>query len=901
MNCPKCGASSPDNVRFCPSCGNELKPGIAFCRACNAELRPGAQFCGKCGQSVVPGADTRIGPVKADSIQVSAGGAASIVADRPSLSWGNLLKLIWQNTWQGLLKSLPMMIIIFVISMIVHTYMLVFVNEGFGSGTWMGRQLLATQGNVISATILWMLISGMVFQAIGRIRAVGFNGYISEVVKLPQEMTAYVKEAGRDGMILFLAGVGLALIISGVMSDIGNIFLAAGVVGLFASPVGRVIALLLQTAWTTIMSQFAPNQTKVIAKFGIVSAYLSIVGSALGFALAAILPVGPLIGFLLVVVLAVMTYNNNKPSTGQTSALILIVAAGIVLLRAKGVLADDGGWQEAGGTLSSWAGSEGSIRAVLHGIGPSMGAAVGPALSSSLSGIGPNNFAPVDGVSDDEGDDGSSGDGGYDDHTGDWSDEGQPDSTTDETSSDADDSGDSQDTGQEGEESSDGEGDDNQNDEDGYDEDGYDKDGYDRNGYDRDGFDRNGYDRDGYDRNGYDSSGFDRDGFNSEGLDRDGFYSNGFDKEGYDRNGLDAEGYDRSGLNQEGFDREGYDKDGFDSNGLDRTGYDRDGFDQQGYDRNGYDREGYDSWGYDKDGFDSDGYDQQGYDRNGYDASGRDSNGYDKSGYDESGYDKDGFNKNGYDSWGYDKNGYDKDGWDQYGYDRNGFDTNGRDIDGFDRNGLDRNGFNRDGVNKDGKTREEVLAEIKERMEKSQKESADASSSAWWWDKAASAGEWVVWGADKSIDVLSNVTGPAGGRVKDIYTVAKGTAEGLGQAYADGTSLVGGAAKGTLKGATDLGLGKIMDAGAGKITDLTGGKVPGFKEYTAFNPADDAWKNARTGFVKDALMGKGAVDDTVRDMVRDKFTTAGKNVLQGTVRDSLSKDPIMDGLFPGKK
>ncbi|NLV22428.1 MAG: hypothetical protein GXY49_10645, partial [Syntrophomonadaceae bacterium] len=49
------------------------------------------------------------------------------------------------------------------------------------------------------------------------------------------------------------------------------------------------------------------------------------------------------------------------------------------------------------------------------------------------------------------------------------------------------------------------------------------------------------------------------------------------------------------------------------------------------------------------------------------------------------------------------------------------------------------------------------------------------------------------------------------------------------------------------------------------------------------------------------LTGKGTVDDTVRDMVRDKFTTAGKNVLQGTVRDSLSKDPIMDGLFPGKK
>ena len=290
MNCPKCGASSPDNVRFCPSCGNELITQIAWCPACNAELRPGTRFCGKCGQPVEAGADTRVGPGKADSIQVSAGGAA-IIADRPPLSWGNLLKLIWKNTWQGLLKSLPMMIIIFVISMIVHTYMLVFVNEGFGSGTWMGRQLLATQGNVISATILWMLISGMVFQAIGRIRAVGFNGYVSEVVNLPQEMTHMSKKLEETVVPSWPVDW-----LDHFRRDERRWQYLPGSRGsrIICQPGWTGNALLLQTARLQ-SSQFAPNQTKVIAKFGIVSAYLSIVGSALGFALAAILPVGPLI------------------------------------------------------------------------------------------------------------------------------------------------------------------------------------------------------------------------------------------------------------------------------------------------------------------------------------------------------------------------------------------------------------------------------------------------------------------------------------------------------------------------------------------------------------------------------------------------------------------------------
>ncbi len=55
------------------------------------------------------------------------------------------------------------------------------------------------------------------------------------------------------------------------------------------------------------------------------------------------------------------------------------------------------------------------------------------------------------------------------------------------------------------------------------------------------------------------------------------------------------------------------------------------------------------------------------------------------------------------------------------------------------------------------------------------------------WYKAVESVQKV---ADVSIDVLATVTGPAGQRVKDIYTFGKGVGEGVGNSIAEGGNVI---------------------------------------------------------------------------------------------------------------
>ncbi|SHG47273.1 hypothetical protein SAMN02745221_00274 [Thermosyntropha lipolytica DSM 11003] len=621
------------------------------------------------------------------------------------------------------------------VSMLLHAFLLVYYNEGFAGRTWLGVQMLAIRGNIISSTLLWMLVSGFLFVALPRIRQIGWGAFLAETAKIPGIMAQYVKKAGDNGFLLLMSGMGVALVISSILSSTTSLFMALGLAAVFASPLGRVLAILIQSSWIILVARINPEQAQIQASFGIIPAYVTMAGSTAGFLLATVLPFPGWTGIILLIVVALILYNQNRPG-GNTSTgmLFWLITFSVIFLKAKGVLAHDGGWTEAGRDFNSWLRSEGAMRALLHGLGPSIGAAVGPALIKVLSGISPANFEIP-----------TAQDSKADEQEAPAAEPAEPEEFDLET----------YETETEEMKPEDKAGDD------GYDEEGYDSSGYDRHGYDRDGYDRDGYDRSGYNREGY-------------------------DRDGYDRNGYDREGYDRRGFNAEGYDRDGYD---------------RSGFDRHGYDRNGYDRDGYD-------------------------------------------------------------------------------------IRGFDRNGI----------NREGKTFDQVIQELREKMERLEKEQAAASRSSWRWGIIASATEWIQYGADKSIDVLEKVTGPAGQKVKSAYTVLKGTAEGLGTAIAEGGDYMKHMARGTLKGVTDLGVDKIKDWGFGKLGDITGGKLPGFKDYSPFNPKDAAWAEARTGFIKDALLGKG-VDESVSSMVRDKFTTAVKGVVQDTIRDKFTKDPVMDRLF----
>lgn len=93
-------------------------------------------------------------------------------------------------------------------------------------------------------------------------------------------------------------------------------------------------------------------------------------------------------------------------------------------------------------------------------------------------------------------------------------------------------------------------------------------------------------------------------------------------------------------------------------------------------------------------------------------------------------------------------------------------------------------------------------------------------------DNAVTGLEWTKYGCDKTIDVLSQVTGPAGKTIAKIYKVGTNVGEGLGEGMAEGKNYGTHIAKGLGKAAVDLIGDKIVDKGFEKLgTALGDGKA----------------------------------------------------------------------------
>jgi hypothetical protein len=82
--------------------------------------------------------------------------------------------------------------------------------------------------------------------------------------------------------------------------------------------------------------------------------------------------------------------------------------------------------------------------------------------------------------------------------------------------------------------------------------------------------------------------------------------------------------------------------------------------------------------------------------------------------------------------------------------------------------------------------------------------------------------EWIKWGCDKSIDVLSQVTGPAGKTIAKVYKVGTNLGEGLGEGMAEGGNYGKHLAKGALKAGVDLAGDALVDKGFGKLGEKLG-------------------------------------------------------------------------------
>lgn len=108
-----------------------------------------------------------------------------------------------------------------------------------------------------------------------------------------------------------------------------------------------------------------------------------------------------------------------------------------------------------------------------------------------------------------------------------------------------------------------------------------------------------------------------------------------------------------------------------------------------------------------------------------------------------------------------------------------------------------------------------------------QKDAAADEAAGWaeygnYLDSVVNKLEWIKWGCDKSIDVLGQVTGPAGKTIAKVYKVGTNLGEGLGEGMAEGDNYLKHIGKGALKAGVDLAGDKIVDGAFGKLGEGLG-------------------------------------------------------------------------------
>ncbi len=330
-----------------------------------------------------------------------------------------LLLYILKKIPERLLKAIPLTIAIAVIAWLLHTFLLVGVNQGFAPDTWLGQNILNVSGKLLSSTLLWTMIGFMIPIIISGIaRKKNPFTFFTSFILMPKEI--YVKNKATQGRLLPVACFSCAVLLclNGFLSGLttalaGGIFMSSVVS--FVTGGGGIFVQVIRMIFSDIQ-MFALKKKKfsldndsavvIIGASGMVMLLFGVLKSIFDqpnnyyniFFLIIIYIINwAWVGFgALGVVLLVMRSNN----TVAKQFMFLFSIIGLALFFADmthiRVLADDGGWVEAGGNLGDWITSAGATQATAMGLPPAIGGVIGSYISSALSGLFSSFGLPTD-------------------------------------------------------------------------------------------------------------------------------------------------------------------------------------------------------------------------------------------------------------------------------------------------------------------------------------------------------------------------------------------------------------------------------------------------------------------------------------------------------------------------
>ncbi len=331
------------------------------------------------------------------------------------------LKMLPGMLLRYLLPRLPVMGFIFIVTWLIHTFLVVYANEGFAPDTWLSP-FLNVSGNAISSFLLYGFSSALLWSLLTSVFRMGPLGAITHFLTRPVLLYRQATANGRPGRGAFLLGTGAALTLNAVLAGVtivtfgiiprlntpANFSLALGLTFFGMSRPGYLLAMFLSAAWSRSVARlgqqgFARTALNLKLLRGVIA------GLAPGFLLAGILlvqfDVSTLTGGIInaglalsqaafaFLVGAALLYGAfvflrgavppAQPPAPVAGLLILGTATAaaygfLSVLFTEAAWADDGGWRESGSNLGGWITSDGALEAGVRGLPPGVGGAVGP-------------------------------------------------------------------------------------------------------------------------------------------------------------------------------------------------------------------------------------------------------------------------------------------------------------------------------------------------------------------------------------------------------------------------------------------------------------------------------------------------------------------------------------------
>ncbi|HNT23901.1 MAG TPA: hypothetical protein PKM21_06030 [Anaerolineales bacterium] len=316
---------------------------------------------------------------------------------KPPESLLDLLKLILGGMFKGFFTKLLMAIVTLLFVWVLHTILLIGPNGGFAGGTsWVLDAVLALQGKMANGTLFWGLFFGLLSMIAGRIWQLGFSQAVKTAAATPGWLFTSFKELRLKSLALVCGNAALTLIIGTIINNrlVALLLAVFGLVELTAQA-NSLPGLVSRLAWNDVQRLTGgvkrPFNPAWIAP--------AVVGLVLGFLGATVMPWVPWCGVggalvLLALMGATVAMMILRPRAGTLMMVFLLIFFAAV----TPALADDGGWEEAGGTLQSWLTSQGAVQAILQGLPPAAAAAIlgwlSAVLGQTLGGLA--NIKPAD-------------------------------------------------------------------------------------------------------------------------------------------------------------------------------------------------------------------------------------------------------------------------------------------------------------------------------------------------------------------------------------------------------------------------------------------------------------------------------------------------------------------------